>query len=132
MVAEMPARIGALLEDYQATRKRLAALNAELTAMTASARSADRSVTATVGPQGELVHLAIDPTLGARLDLKTLAGRILEASGLAAAQVRERLREALRAGLPANLRDVVGPDGTVDVQHLLPADPTDLLRREPR
>jgi DNA-binding protein YbaB len=125
----MQARIGAMLVEYQATRQRMTELSAELTAMTASARSADRSVTATVGPQGELVHLAIDPVLGPRLEPKALAGRILEASDLAATQVRDRLREALRAGLPANLRDVVGPDGAVDVQRLLPADPTDLLRR---
>ena len=64
-----------------------------------------------------------------RLDLKALSGRILEASGLAAAEVRERLRERLLAGLPESLRAAIGSDGVVDVNRLLPADPTDLLRR---
>jgi DNA-binding protein YbaB len=129
MGTEMRARIGSMVEEYQATRARLAALNEELTSMTASARSADHTVTATVGPQGELVHLAIDPVRAERLDLKALSGRILEASGLAAAEVRERLRERLLAGLPESLRAAIGSDGVVDVNRLLPADPTDLLRR---
>jgi DNA-binding protein YbaB len=128
----MQARLTAIVEEYQSTRRRLTALNAELMALTASARSADRSVTATVGPQGELVHLAVDPELGARLDLKSLSNRILEAAALATAAVREQLRERLVAGLPAPLRDVVGADGMVDVNRLLPSDPSDLLRRSTR
>jgi DNA-binding protein YbaB len=105
------------------------ALNAELTAMTASARSADRSVVATVGAQGELVHLEIDPALASRLDLKALAGRVLEASALATVQVRERVQETLRGSLPPSLRKMIGPDGMVAVDRLLPMSPTDLLGR---
>jgi hypothetical protein len=76
-----------------------------------------------------LVHLVVDPVRAARLDLKTLASRIIEASGLAAADVREQLRERLLAGLPESMRDAVNAGGTVDVDRLLPADPTDLPRR---
>lgn len=129
MGTETQARLADMLAEYQAIRRKMAALNAQLASMSASARSEDRSVTATVGPQGELVHLVIDPVLGPRLGPKALAGRILEASGLAAEEVRSRLREALRAGLPANLRTVVGQDGAIDLRGLLPADPADLLRR---
>lgn len=128
MGTEMQARIGSMVEEYQQTRARLAALNDELTSLTASAQSADHSVTVTVGPQGELVHLMVDPVRGARLDLKTLSGRILEASDLAATEVRERLRERLLAGLPESLRGAISADGTVDVNRLLP-DPPEQARR---
>jgi DNA-binding protein YbaB len=127
MRTEMQARLGQMLEEYQATRSRLGTLSAELAAITATARSADRTVTATVNPPGELVELTIDPVLGARLDLKMLSARILEASGLAATQVREQVRGTMRGALPDNLRNLVGPDGAIDVQRLLPTDPTDLL-----
>jgi DNA-binding protein YbaB len=127
MRTEMQTRLGQMLEEYQAARSRLGTLSAELAAITATARSADRTVTATVNPQGELVELTIDPVLGARLDLKTVSARILEASGLAATQVREQVRGTMRDALPDNLRNLVGPDGAIDVQGLLPTDPTDLL-----
>src|SRR3977135_4514328 len=127
MRAEIQALLGQMLEEYQATRSRLGTLSAELAAITATTRSADRTVTATVNPQGELVELVIDPVLGARLDLKMLSARILEASGLAAAHVREQVHATMRGALPDNLRNLVGPDGGLDVQRLLPTDPTDLL-----
>jgi DNA-binding protein YbaB len=132
MQTEMRSGLGQLVEEYQATRSRLAGLSAEMAATTATARSTDRSVTATVNPQGELVSLAIDPVLGARLDPKALAARVLEASGSAATQVREQLRDTMRGGLPASLRDLVGPDGTIEVQRLLPMNPTDLLHGDRR
>ena len=58
MQTEMRSGLGQLLEEYQATRSRLASLSAEMAATTATARSTDRSVTATVNPQGELVRTA--------------------------------------------------------------------------
>lgn len=128
MGTEMHTRLQEMLLGYEASRARLAALSAELAVLTATARSTDRSVIATVNPQGELVSLSIDPVLGPRLDPKALAARIIEASGVAAAEVRQRLRDSLRSSLPATLRDLVGPDGAVDVRRLLPEDPHDLLR----
>jgi hypothetical protein len=127
MRTEMQARLGQMLEEYQATRSRLGTLSAELATITSTARSADRTVSATVNPQGELVELVIDPVLGARPDLKMLSARILEASGLAAAHVREQVHATMRGALPDNLRNLVGPDGAINVQRLLPTDPTDLL-----
>lgn len=110
-------------------RLQIEAMSAQLGAMTATARSMDRSVTATVGPQGELVQLTIDPTLAARLDLKTLTARILEASALASAQVRERLGARVGEALPEHLRHVVRSDGTVDIRGMLP--PSELNQMKP-
>ena len=56
--------------------------------MTATARSTDGCVTATVGPQGELRDLRIDPEVARRLDLRTIAVRILEARARPGAQAR--------------------------------------------
>jgi len=117
---EIRAQISELLEDYRAMRSRIEAMSAQLAAMTATARSMDRSVTATVGPHGELVRLTIDPALAAKLDLTTLTARILEAAGLAAAHARERLGSTMGEVLPDHLRHIVGPDGTVDVRGILP------------
>jgi len=100
----------------------MAALTAELGAMTATARSADGSVTVTVGPRGELCDLSIDAQLGRRLDLTTLTSRILEASGRAAEQARDEVARAVSRSLPEPLRRLVRPDGALDVDSLLPGD----------
>lgn len=132
MRTEMQAQIATMLDEYRSARSRLSTLSAELAALTASASTPDRSVTATVNAQGELVALTIDPVLGRRLDVKVLSARILAASGLAATRVRAQLRSAMHDGLPEHLRNLVGPDGVVAVQRLMPDDPTDLLRRDLR
>jgi DNA-binding protein YbaB len=119
---DMPAQIGAMLEEYRAMRSRLAALQIQMTELTASVRSPDRVVTVTVGARGDLQDLHIDAGLAARLDVGTLAGRILAATRLAHAQVREQVRVKTRLALPERLRELVGPDGVVDLGALLPED----------
>jgi DNA-binding protein YbaB len=119
----MQAQISSMLDEYRAMRSRMEAMSAELAAMTATAWSADRSVSATVSPHGELIRLRIDPTLAAKYDLAGLTGRILEASGLAAIQIRAQLQEKTRQLLPAQLRHLIGPDGAVSLGGLLPEDP---------
>ncbi len=88
MRADMQARIGALLEDYRATRACIEGVQAAGRALRVSARSPDRCVTAPVDVVGELRELLIDPALAARLDSAVLAQRILGASRFAAAQAR--------------------------------------------
>jgi DNA-binding protein YbaB len=129
MRTEIPAELASLLEDYRRTRSRIDRLSADVAALTATARSADGSVTATVGRHGELCDLRIDPELARRLDLKTLTSRILEASGLAAGQARDQLGRTVAAAMPAHLRHLVGPSGEVDPAALLPADVQALARR---
>lgn len=130
----MRARVDAMLDEYRAMRSRLHDVAAELAALTATARAADRCVTVTVSAHGELADLRIDPVLAARLDAKTLAARILEASRKATAEVRQRVGARMRDVLPEGLRPLIGPEGTVDLVNLLPAHPAapDALERSGR
>lgn len=105
--------------------ERLAELNEFAAGRQATARSADGSVTVTVGPHGELTRLWIDPVLGARLDLRVLATRVLEASARAQAEVGDQLRRAVAEFLPERLRPALAPDGQLDLNRLLP-DPAGL------
>jgi DNA-binding protein YbaB len=118
----MLAQIGAILDEYWATRSHIELLQAATSTMTVSVRSPDRSVTVTVDAQGQLRDLRIDATIAARLDAGALSARILGASRLAAAQAREQLRVKMRDGLPERLHDLVGTDGSVDLAAMLPAD----------
>lgn len=118
----MRTQIDTLMDDYRAVVAGLDGLTADVAALTATARSADRCVTATVGPRGELVQLTIDPVLAARIDTTTLAGRVVEATTRAAAVVRERVRTTICDALPGYLRDLVAADGEVSLGRLLPND----------
>jgi DNA-binding protein YbaB len=126
----MRGQLSSLFEEYRAVRARIERLSDDVAAMTATARSTDGCVTATVGPQGDLRDLRIDPEGARRLDLRTLATRILEASGSAAAQARERLGRTMAEVMPTHLRHLVSADGSVDVRGLLPADFTALLAHQ--
>ena len=127
MRTDMRGQLTSMLEEYRSVRARIDRLCDDVAMMTATARSTDGCVTATVGPQGELRDLRIDPEVARRLDLRTLAARVLEASGAAAAEARQRLGRTLAEVMPPHLRHVVSPDGDVDVRGLLPSDFTSLL-----
>jgi DNA-binding protein YbaB len=128
MRTQTQAQLAAMVEEYRSTRARMAGLSAQLGALTATARSADGSVTATVGPRGELCDLSIDAQVARRLDLKTLTSRILEASGLAAERARDEVGRAVAQALPSHLQPLVRPGG-VDPGALLPEDMRTLLHR---
>jgi len=130
MRTDMRGQLSSMLEEYRAVRARIERLFDDVATMTATARSTDGCVTATVGPQGELRDLRIDPEVARRLDLRTLAARVLEASGAAGAEARQRLGRTLADVMPAHLRHLVSPDGSVDVRGLLPSDFTMLLPSE--
>jgi DNA-binding protein YbaB len=127
MRTDMRGQLSSMLEEYRAVRARIERLADEVATMNATARSTDGCVTATVGPQGELRDLRIDPEVARRLDLRTLAARVLEASGAAGAEARQRLGRTLAEVMPTQLRHLVSPDGVVDVRGLLPSDFTSLL-----
>jgi len=127
MRTDMRGQLTSMLEEYRSVRARIDRLCDDVAMMTATARSTDGCVTATVGPQGELRDLRIDPDVARRLDLRTLAARVLEASGAAGAEARQRLGRTLAELMPSHLRHLVSPDGDVDVRGLLPSDFTSLL-----
>jgi|KBSMisStaDraftv2_1062788.scaffolds.fasta_scaffold2136110_2 DNA-binding protein YbaB len=127
MRTDMRGQLTSMLEEYRSVRARIDRLCDDAATMTATARSTDGCVTAVVGPQGELRDLRIDPEVARRLDLRTLAARVLEASGAAGAEARQRLGRTLAELMPSHLRHLVSPDGDVDVRGLLPSDFTSLL-----
>lgn len=131
MRQDMGDQLGAMLDEYRATRQRIENLQAAAEHLRVRVRSADRSVTVAVDASGELRELTIDPVRAARLEAPALAESILGASRLAAAQARERLRVALREVLPERLHDLIGSDGSVDLAALLPADLADLAGHRP-
>jgi DNA-binding protein YbaB len=123
MGTDLKAQLDSMMADYRATTARLGTIVADLSAVTATAHSADRCVSVTVGAHGELVGLTIDPRRAESLDMTRLASRILEASGVATARIRERIQATVAATLPEGLRHVVGSDGSLNLNGLLPQDP---------
>ena len=121
MRTRLQGQIDAMVADFQAVREAADAFGAQLAAMTATARSTDHSVVVTVGARGELVDLRFNDH-AVRLDLAALRARVLEAGALAAADVRQRTRAATAEFLPGQLRGLIGPDGTVNLDSLLPRD----------
>jgi DNA-binding protein YbaB len=120
----MQTQIGAMLEEYRAMRSRVEELQLAAADVTATVRSPDRSVTVTADARGELRDLRLDPAVLSRLEARVLAERILATTRLATAQARERVRVMTRDALPERLRDLLQPDGSVDLSALLPADIT--------
>ena len=132
MRTDRQAQIGAMLDEYRAMRSRIDSLQAAAVNVATTVRSPDRSVTVTVDAQGGLRDLHIDPTLANRLAARDLADRILAAARLAAAQAREQFRVTVREALPERLRELVGPDGSVNLEALLPTNRGDLRGWEQR
>jgi DNA-binding protein YbaB len=128
MLTDMQAQIGAMLEQYRATRARIEGLQAAAANMTVTVRSPDRSVTVTMDAVGELRDIRIDPAVAARLDWTALSARILGASRLAAAQAREQMRVRMRDVLPERLHDLIGSDGSVDLAAMLPTQLSQITR----
>jgi hypothetical protein len=95
----------ARLDEYRALAVRLNLMSDEMASMRITRRCADGSVSATVGPTGELCDLHIDP--GEDLDPLATARRVLEATTLAANDARSRRIAAVSALLPEHLRSVV-------------------------
>jgi DNA-binding protein YbaB len=122
MRTDLQLRLGAMLEEYRATRSRIADVEVAAAGISATVRSPDRCATVTVDGHGELRDLRIDPVVAARLDARVLSERILGATRLATAQAREHVRVMMRDALPEPLRDLVRVDGSVDLTSLLPTD----------
>lgn len=120
------SHIDEMLEQYRQMRDRLGELQREVGTLTATARSPDGLVTATVGAQGQLVGLRIDPGALRRLNETSLAAQIVTTAGVAAGAVRERASQALKGFVPPRFKEAIGPDGNVDVLRLISTDPAEL------
>jgi DNA-binding protein YbaB len=126
MRKDMQTQIGAVLEEYRATRSRIDELQAAVGAVTATVRVPNRSATATVDGHGELRDLQLDPAFVARLEARQLAREIVLAVQLATIQARADAQTMMRDALPQRLRYLVRLDGSLDLAELLPTDLDDL------
>lgn len=88
-------QVDELLADYRRSREQLASVHQELSAIRESAMSADRAVTATVGPQGTLVDLAMTEDAFQRHTPAALAKLVVRTTTAAADRAAERAQQAL-------------------------------------
>lgn len=110
MRSQARASLDAMLEEYRELTGRIGRLRDDLSSLNVTERSADGCASVTVNAGGELIRLAFDPTLARRLDPSSLAVRVEEASGAAAAEVRRRKQAMISELLPPGLRQHVGED----------------------
>lgn len=123
LVSAMRARMEQLLGEYDSVRANLAKMRSRLAEVEGSARSADGAIELTVGPQGALRALRIDPRAYRRLSPTELADEIVRLSGEAAADARRRLADVMTPFLPPGVAYDQVADGT--------ADPADWAPRQP-
>ena len=103
------AYAGELTAQFEALRRNVGELQRELAALTATAKSPDGYVTATVGARGQLVRLQLDPRIYRRPDSQQLAASITDTVQKAAAEALERVKEVSQryapgADLPATMQ----------------------------
>lgn len=96
------ARVDELLAEYRRSREQLAAAHQRLAQITASASSADGSVTATVGARGTLTGLDITDEAYRRYQPSELAEQILRATAAATTAALTDASEVLAPALPAD------------------------------
>jgi DNA-binding protein YbaB len=89
-------------------------------AIKSTAQSADGMISVTVGPQGQLRDIRLNPRVYRHLPPSELAGAIMEQAGRAAADAAERRRQLIEPLMPEELSyDVVFGQG-VSLDAFLP------------
>ena len=101
MTSDHRAQVDELLADYRRSREQLRSVHEELAALSETARSADGTVTVTVGAQGTLNDLALSHTAYERYRPDQLAAVVLRLSAQAATSVAARAQETLTPVLPS-------------------------------
>jgi DNA-binding protein YbaB len=119
----MRARMEQLLGEYDNVRASLGRLRSRMAEVEGSARSADGGIELTVGPQGTLRALRIDPRAYRRLSPTELADEIVRLSGEAAGDARRQLAEVMAPFLPPGVAYEKVADGTVDPADWAPRQP---------
>lgn len=123
-MTEYRARVDELLAEYRRSREQLAEVHHQLAAISASASTADGSVTATVGPRGTLTGLTISDEAYRKFKPAELAAQIVRATAVASASALADASAVLAPVLPAGTDPEAVLLGTGD---LAPAE----LRPEP-
>jgi DNA-binding protein YbaB len=123
MQPEWQAHIDELLEQYREKRAQLKDLQRTMSEMGATVTTEDEMITVTVGPQGRLASLELNPRVYRKLAPSELAEAVLAAVREASAQVDGQVRAALEPMMSD--RDD-GDEGGFDLSKVLPERPDDL------
>jgi DNA-binding protein YbaB len=86
--------------EFDRLRTGMGELQQKLRQITATAKSDDGYVKATVGPRGQLVRLELDPRIYRRPDSKQLAATITQTINRATADAMAQVSEACKPYLP--------------------------------
>ena len=105
-----------LLAEYRRSREQLAAVCRALAAVAASQTSSDGTVTVTVGAQGALTGLQIEPNAYRRYHPADLAALIVRLATAAAGQAAAEAQRALEPVLPPGADPAAVLAGTADLQ----------------
>jgi DNA-binding protein YbaB len=94
------AQADEVIAQFERMRAGYGELQQKLRAVTATASSEDGSVTATVGPRGQLVKLELDPRIYRRPDSRKLAVTITETVRTATEQALAKVAELCQPFVP--------------------------------
>jgi hypothetical protein len=109
-------QVEALLADYRRTREQLAEVHQALLAIKESVTNPDGLITATVGPQGNLLNLVISDAAYQRYRAAELAQQVVRTTAAAASRAAERANATLRPILPADADPAALLAGRADLQ----------------
>jgi DNA-binding protein YbaB len=123
MNAALRTRFEELLGEYDRVRANFAAMQQRLREVKGEAQSKDGSVRLTVGPQGNLLSLQLEPRAYRRLSPSELAGEILELSGQAGRDARGQLEQVMAPFLPTGVSYTDVMDGQADPATWAPKQP---------
>ncbi|MCF6468990.1 YbaB/EbfC family nucleoid-associated protein [Nonomuraea sp. MG754425] len=103
MSEEFRTAIEDMAKEYNQQAVRLRAAYGKLVELTATAESADRMITVTVGPRGQVQRIDLDPRVYRRLSPSQLSRAILEQIGAATSDVAEQTEQLMRPFVPKGL-----------------------------
>ncbi|HEY4020028.1 MAG TPA: YbaB/EbfC family nucleoid-associated protein [Pseudonocardiaceae bacterium] len=109
-------QVEAMLADYRRTREQLADVHKALLAVKESITNPDGLVTATVGPQGNLLNLVISDAAYQHYRATELAKEVVRTTAAAAARAADRAGAILRRVLPADSDPAALLAGRADLQ----------------
>lgn len=116
VVTDHRDQVEALLADYRRSREQLASVHRTLLSINEKASSPDGLITATVGPQGNLVGLDIADAAYQRYPAAELSKVVVRAVTAAAAKASARAGQALAPALPPDVDPNVVLAGTADLR----------------
>lgn len=130
LAVELPlSGLSSMIDDVLRAWDSVDDLQEQAMTVTGKGQSDDGLITATVGPRGHLVDLAIDPRALRRPDAKAIAAQIVAATTRAVHEANRQTSEIVSGALPADLSlDRLGSG----VQPLFGGHDADLLGRRAR